>query len=71
MIVNHTETGEFTGEYRTAVERKPGLAGTSYSLVVGKCTNKQHFLSMGKSGSLTINKKREAKCNEEVITLSI
>ncbi len=45
MIVNHTETGELSGEYRTAVERQPGLAGTSYSLVVGKCMNKCYFLS--------------------------
>ena len=36
MIVTHTENGEFTGEYRTAVERDPGAAGDSYSLVKGK-----------------------------------
>ena len=36
MLVTHNILGEFSGEYRTSVERESGAAGNSYSLVVGK-----------------------------------
>ena len=44
MIVTHTENGEFTGEYRTAVERSPGAAGDSHSLVKGKLKRTLKFV---------------------------
>ena len=35
IILNQTENGIITGEFRTAVERKKGAAGGSHSLVYG------------------------------------
>jgi hypothetical protein len=35
VILNQTEYGVITGEYRTAVEQKRGSAGTTHSLVYG------------------------------------
>ena len=36
MLLRHGKDGRLTGEYRTAVETKPGSAGASYSQILGK-----------------------------------
>ena len=36
MILSHTADGLIVGEYRTAVERQPGTAGTTHSKVIGQ-----------------------------------
>ena len=38
MILQHQDNGQLVGEYRTAVEREPGSAGSTFSRVVGQYT---------------------------------
>ncbi len=66
LLVNHTQDGVFSGEYRTAVEREPGAAGDSFSLVTGDhpCTRAKSksaswaLADPGTPASLTAKHKR-------------